>query len=66
MKNSAKDEQGNAIYDLHYNKKADTIRVTMFAKKETIITIHNPSRDEVEYFIDGTPTARDVRNTFLI
>ena len=65
MRNTAKNENGDAIYDLHYNKKRNTIRITLWSSRKTIVTVHNPTKDEVLYFVYGTPTSNDVKKTFL-
>ncbi len=65
MRNTAFDRYGNAIFAIHHNKKKNTLRVTMYNGNRTLVKVSNPSKDEVEYFIDGTPSDIDVRNTFL-
>lgn len=65
MRNTAFDRKGNAIYAIHLNRTRNTLRVTMYSSNRTLAKVSNPSNDEVEYFIDGTPSDIDVRNTFL-
>lgn len=65
MKNTARNNQGDAIYDLHYNKQKNTLRVTDWHSKKTIVKVVNPTPDEVDYFINGCPTASDVKHTLL-
>lgn len=65
MKNIAHDNHGNAIFAIHHNRRMNTLRVTMYSSNRTLVKVVNPTKDEVEYFIDGTPTDIDVRNTFL-
>ena len=65
MKNTAIDNNGDAIYDLHYNQRKKTIRVTFSSSKQNIVKVSNPTRDEIDYFIFGSPTDKDVKTTFL-
>lgn len=65
MRNTAHDNHGNAIFAIHHNRRLNTLRVTMYNSNRTLAKVSNPSEDEVEYFINGTPTDTDVRNTFL-
>lgn len=65
MRNTAFDRNGNAIYAIHHNRTRNTLRVTMYNSNRTLVKVNNPSKDEIEYFIDGTPSDTDVRNTFL-
>ena len=65
MTNTAKNENGDAIYTIHYNKKRNTIRITLWSSSKTIVTVHNPTADEVQYFVYGTPTSNDVKTYFL-
>ena len=65
MRNTAYDRNGNAIYAIHHNRRMDTLRVAMYNSNRTLVKVSNPSKDEVEYFINGTPSDIDVRNTFL-
>jgi hypothetical protein len=65
MTNNAKNENGYAIYTIHYNIRRNTIRITLWSSSKTIVTVHNPTADEVRYFVYGTPTSNDVRKTFL-
>lgn len=65
MRNTAFDREGNAIYAIHYNRTRSTLRVTLYSSNRALVKVSNPSKDEVEYFIYGTPSDTDVRNTFL-
>lgn len=65
MRNTAKNNQGDAIYDLHYNKQKNTLIVTACESKKTIVKVVNPTPDEIDYFIYGNPTNNDVKNYFL-
>lgn len=65
MKNHARNIDNQIEYTVYYNKSRRTIRVAMGGSNKTIVTIHNPTAEEVEYFIYDTPTALDVKSHFL-
>ena len=65
MTNTVFNFKGEVAYTIHYNKKDNTIRITLCGGNKTIVKSINPSQDEVEYFVYGTPSVNDVRNTFI-